>query len=161
MSCSRAGVFFAASSVKRHIQVVCLLLFALYLRKTSCHATPRMAAVRCPFGMCPCDEGAEATIGEVASCSPSKFRGPWTFRAIQAYPSTGCHCQKCPPRVQAEPHARGCCLRGSGRGQEVGSSNCSPWGGQCPCQGSPRSSADCQGKEHVAPGCGAGGARSS
>ena len=45
---------------------------------------------------------------ERASCSPSKFREPWAFRAIQAHPSTGCHCQICPPRVQAEPHARGC-----------------------------------------------------
>ena len=28
------------------------------------------------------------------------------------------------PGVEAEPQARGCCLRGSGRGQEVGSSDC-------------------------------------
>ena len=38
-------------------QVVFLLLFALFLRKTLCHATPRMAAVRCPFGIGPCVQG--------------------------------------------------------------------------------------------------------
>ena len=48
-------------------------------------------------------EVSEATIREVASCSPSKFSGPWAFRAFQA---TDCFCQTSAPRVQAKPHQR-------------------------------------------------------
>ena len=130
----------------------CFLMFALPLRETSCHATSRMAAVRCAFGMGTCVQGSEAAIGEVVSCSPSNFRRPLAFRAVEAHSSKGC--QFCPPGVQAEPHARCCSFRGSGRGQEVGSSD--PRCGQCPCQGSPRSSTDCPGQEQVAPGGGGG-----
>ena len=98
-------------------QVWFLLLITFSLCVTSCHATPRMAAVRY-LRMGACAQGAEASIRAVANCSPSKFRGPLVLRAVKA------HRQQRTPRVQAEPpHARGRCVRVSGRGQEVGSSN--------------------------------------
>ena len=59
---------------------------------------------------------------------PPSERWPVDHHPSSVDQATDCFCQN-PPRVQAEPHARSCCFRGSGRGQEVGSSDCSPWGG--------------------------------